>query len=140
MSARLGHMVWQRAVDLVGARFRLQGRDPATGLDCVGVVIAAYAGAGVRLNAIDHYRLRSMQLDQVRAGLETSGLVRCDHRQLAAGDVGLFTLERGQFHLALLAADRLVHADANLRRVALAPLSRLPAPIGRWRSEASMED
>ena len=34
---------------MVGTRFRFQGCDPATGLDCVGLVWAAYAAAGRRL-------------------------------------------------------------------------------------------
>jgi cell wall-associated NlpC family hydrolase len=34
------------AETLVGSRFRLHGRDPETGLDCVGVVAAAMAAIG----------------------------------------------------------------------------------------------
>lgn len=128
----IGARAWAAAERLIGARFRLQGRDAATGLDCVGVVVAAYGAAGVRLLASDSYGLRGMALDAATAALDGGGLARCA-QPLAAGDVGLFALPAGQLHLALLAPDRIIHADAALRRVVGAPAARLPPPVLRWR-------
>ncbi len=54
---------------MVGVRFRLQGCAPATGLDCVGLVWAAYAAAGVRLARPADYPLRGWGRDRVEAGL-----------------------------------------------------------------------
>lgn len=127
--------VWAAAEALVGIRFRLQGRAAATGLDCVGVIVAAYAAAGTRLAAIDDYPLRGWALCRAEALVAEAGLapVRGATRP---GDVGLFALSGRQLHLALLAPGRIIHADAGLRRVVEAPASRLPEAASRWRLNA----
>jgi cell wall-associated NlpC family hydrolase len=128
----VGARAWAAGRALVGTRFRLQGRDAASGLDCIGVIVAAYAAAGVRLAAIDDYALRGFALERALAGIDGSGLQRVGGA-MAAGDVALFALPAGQLHLALIAPGRLVHADALLRRVVEAPEGRLPPPVARWR-------
>ena len=128
--------VWAAGTALVGAGFRLQGRDAATGLDCVGVIVAAYAAAGVRLAAIDDYALRGFAADRAVAALMTAGFARADDA-VQPGDVGLFKLPARQLHLALLAPGQMIHADASLRRVVMAPASRLPAPASCWRWHCS---
>ena len=122
---------WAAARDLVGTRFRLQGRDPATGLDCIGVITAAYAAAGVRLAAIEDYPLRGVPVERALAVLANLPVERVEGIG-RAGDFGLYLLPAGQLHFAMIGADRLVHADAALRRVVEAPLDRLPVPTGRW--------
>jgi cell wall-associated NlpC family hydrolase len=129
---RAGRAAWHAAEALVGVPFRLQGRDPVTGLDCIGLIVAAYADAGIRLQAPDDYGLRGMTARAVIAALDQSGLRPCA-APVAAGDVGLFLLPAGQMHLAMLAPGRIVHADLALRRVAAAPDARLPPPHARWR-------
>lgn len=130
--SRIGARAWACAETLVGVRFRLQGRSPESGLDCAGLIVAAYAGADVRLDAIDTYALRGFPLDDALAHLDGTGFVRvaCP---VQPGDVALFALPARQLHFALLAPDRLIHADAALRRVVAAPTNRLPAAIARWR-------
>lgn len=127
-----GTAVWRAALDLVGTRFRLQGRDPATGLDCFGVVLAAHAACGVRLAARDDYALRGTPLGAAMTAMDASGLARAVGAPLP-GDVALYSLGAGQLHAALLGGEALVHADALLRRVACAPLARLPQPVACWR-------
>ncbi|MBA4748364.1 MAG: peptidoglycan endopeptidase [Sphingopyxis sp.] len=124
--------VWAAAEALVGAGFRLQGRDAATGLDCVGVIVAAYAAAGVRLDAIDDYALRGFGLRRAEAALTAAGFGQAKG-MIVVGEVGLFALPARQLHLALLAPGRVIHADAGLRRVVIAPASRLPEAASRWR-------
>jgi cell wall-associated NlpC family hydrolase len=124
--------VWAAAEALIGVRFRLQGRDAATGLDCVGVIVAAYAAVGVRLAALDDYALRGVSLARAEAAIAQTGLRRTRGR-IVTGDVGLFALPARQLHLALLAPGKIIHADAGMRRVALAPANRLPAAASRWR-------
>jgi cell wall-associated NlpC family hydrolase len=132
MSAEpVGRCAWDAAKRLVGTGFRLQGRDPATGLDCIGVVIAAYAAAGVKLAALDDYPLRGTALADALAAIAASGLTRRESAA-AAGDVALYALPAGQLHVALLGPASLIHADAGLRRVVEAPLARLPAPLACW--------
>jgi cell wall-associated NlpC family hydrolase len=124
--------IWAAAEGLVDVPFRLQGREAATGLDCVGVIVAAFAARGVTLNTIDDYALRGMSLRRAEAALERAGLQRTRGR-IVAGDVGLYALPGRQLHLALLAPGKIIHADAGLRRVAMAPANRLPEAASRWR-------
>ena len=113
---------------LVGSRFRLHGRDAATGLDCVGVVAAAVGGAAVPTG----YALRGG--DPVRIGaLLDARFRRASGRR--AGDVLLFAVGAGQLHLAVASAGGFVHADAGLGRVVerggVAPW----ALVGAWRED-----
>ena len=120
------------AAGTVGAAFRLHGRDPATGLDCVGLVWAAYAAAGRMLIAPAAYPLRGWSGARVAAGLtaagfgETAGAVR-------VGDVALIALPARQFHLALIGPVGIVHAHAGLRRVVEAPFDPEVRSARRWR-------
>ena len=58
MSAGLGCQLAAAALYLVGAPFRLHGRDPRTGVDCVGLVLLALEGAGLRVPDIPRYTIR----------------------------------------------------------------------------------
>lgn len=117
---------------MVGVRFRPQGCDPATGLDCVGLVWAAYAVAGRRLARPHGYPLRGWSRARVEAGLAAAGFgeTRGAGRD---GDVVLIALDAGQFHLGLIGTDRLVHAHAGLRRVVETPVDASLAAASRWR-------
>ena len=86
----------------IGARFRPHGRDPALGLDCVGVAVWALAAAGAAA-------VLPEMLD---------GLVACDGA--AAGDL-LLCRAGGGLHLAIRTEAGVVHADAGLRRVVERP-------------------
>jgi lipoprotein Spr len=130
----IGEQAWACAAALVGVPFRLQGRSAETGLDCIGLVLAAFAGAGVRLVSIDSYALRGFPLADALRLIDASGLVRTA-MPVERGDVGLFQLPARQLHLALLAPCEMIHADAGQRCVCAAPQSRLPEPAARWRCE-----
>ncbi len=118
---------------MVGVRFRPQGRDPATGLDCVGLVWAAYAAAGRVLSAPRDYPLRGWREERIVAALATSGFRAVI--DASDGDVALVVLPAGQFHLGLIGGDRMVHAHAGLRRVVETPLGDGFAGATRWRFE-----
>lgn len=49
------HTIAEEARALIGTRFRHQGRDPEVGLDCVGLVLAAHAAAGIEIEAPADY-------------------------------------------------------------------------------------
>lgn len=118
-----------RARALVGARFRLHGRDPATGLDCVGVVAAALG----RSDAPTGYALRGGSADGLANIMDKTGLVRA--ADAMPGDVLLIEAAAMQFHLGVWTGDGFVHADAGLRRVVETPgWPRWPV-IGAWRRE-----
>jgi len=121
----------QAALGLVGSPFRLHGRDPATGLDCVGLVGAALAAAGGQPVAPAGYGLRNLGIDRWLPLAERSGLTPV-MGPIEEGDVLLIALGFAQHHLAI-AIDpvSVVHAHAGLRRVVRQP--RDPA----WRIGAA---
>lgn len=115
-----------RAQALVGARFRLHGRDPATGLDCIGVVACATG-----LPARTGYALRGGDPRAIEAALHAAGFVRVG--EAAPGDVLLLRPGAGQLHLGVRTANGLVHADLALRRVVERPGEPQEEVIGIWR-------
>ena len=57
-----GEALVQAAVQLVDTPFRLHGRDPGTGLDCVGLVSAAMAASGGQPVPPAGYTLRNLAI------------------------------------------------------------------------------
>lgn len=117
----------------LGARFRLQGRDPASGLDCVGLVAAALAAAGARPAVPRGYALRGGDGGTVAAVLIAGGL-----RPVAdarAGDVLVCASGPGALHLAIDGGGSVIHADAGARRVVERPGPPPWPVIGRYRWE-----
>lgn len=110
----------QRARSLVGVPFRAQGRNPLTGLDCVGVVLWCFA-IPARFVRRD-YRLRGAHLGEIEAALSI-WFNRTGSTRGRAGDVMLFVLSRDQNHLAINCGHTFVHADASLRRVVETPIA-----------------
>ncbi|TKD51651.1 peptidoglycan endopeptidase [Sphingomonas baiyangensis] len=124
-----GAAIAAAARGLVGASFRLHGRDPATGLDCVGVVLAALDGAGCGVADVNGYRLRTADADHAAGVIAGAGLARVDAPQV--GDVALMRAGGVQLHLGIVTESGLVHADAHLRRVVERP-GTPPSPVIAW--------
>lgn len=128
-----GEALAARARALVGVRFRPQGRDPKSGLDCVGTAAAA---AGVPPEKVrSDYALRGGRLAEIEHELCDLGCRPVREDQLQAGD--LLVLEAGpaQLHVGIFTGSGLVHADAGLRMVVERPLP-FPWPLlGAWRLE-----
>ena len=108
----------ERATALVGVPFRAQGRDARTGLDCVGLAIAACGldPRGVR----DDYRLRGDHRAELIERL-ASQFRRVSPGQKRSGDLIMMMVGEAQFHLGVLTARGFVHADARLRLVVETP-------------------
>lgn len=123
----------EAAEALVGARFRLHGRDPATGLDCIGVLATALAAIGRQAELPTGYALRSHRLPALAAIASACGFAEAEGPTLP-GDVLLLRPGPCQHHLAIAArAGRFVHAHAGLRRVIAVP-GPLDGPVlRRWR-------
>jgi len=111
---------------LVGCRFRLHGRNPATGLDCVGVVACAAS-----VQAPRGYSLRGGSVAAVAAALVDQGFSEVDEAR--AGDVLLMQAGPAQLHLAVRTSIGFVHADAGLRRVVERPGAPDWEVLGIWR-------
>jgi hypothetical protein len=128
-----GDALARAALGFVGTRFRLHGRDPATGLDCVGLLAASLAAIGRGAALPTRYALRNSDIASAlafapAAGLaDTSGTIR-------PGDVVLALSGPLQHHVLIAGPDRtFVHAHAGLRRVVVTP-GPLAWPVVRhWR-------
>lgn len=117
------------ALNLIGTPFRLHGRDPARGLDCVGLVAEAMRRAGFHPVPPGGYGLRALSVDALVLHAEASGLVPVPDD----GDVVLARVSPVQAHLLVAAPDGFVHAHAGLGRVTFLP-GPLPWPVAReWR-------
>lgn len=108
----------RRARALVGSPFRPQGREPATGLDCVGVVLSVFdiPRDQVRRN----YRLRGRHRREIELELG-AWFRRLKANGRRAGDVLLCAIAHDQMHLAIDCGASFVHADARLRRIVETP-------------------
>lgn len=128
-----GEAIADAATSLIGARFQLQGRDPAAGLDCVGVILAALAASGRTVPPLPRYTMRRTQLapfDRLAAvhGLQdVSGAWQ-------PGDVLVFRTGPAQRHAAIATTgDHIVHAHAALRRVVCSTVPPDWTIMRRWR-------
>lgn len=118
---------------LAGTRFRLHGRDPSTGLDCIGLLVAALAVIGRSAPLPTGYALRARSLPPLGDLAAACGLIETA-APFRPGDVAMLRVGPCQHHLAVaLGGGRFVHAHAGLRRVVVMP-GPLPWPVvRRWR-------
>ncbi len=123
----------REAAGLAGVPFRLHGRSPQIGLDCIGLLVAACQAAGRPIALPNGYRLRSHALPDLRAIAREAGFTSITGEPLA-GDVVMYRVNPCQHHLAIaLDGNRLVHAHAGLGRIVIMP-GPLPWPVaGHWR-------
>jgi cell wall-associated NlpC family hydrolase len=113
----MGLQLARAAEALVGTPFRLHGRDPATGLDCIGLFAAAMAAIGRDVAVPTGYPLRVRRLEGWLPDPVGFGLCPAQGG-LEAGDVLLIAPGPCQLHLAIAsAAGGWIHAHAGLRRV-----------------------
>lgn len=110
------------ACSLVGVPFRLHGRDPTHGLDCVGLVAAALRRAGRQSVTIPPYRLRNGDFARFEPVIARAGFARGEAPD-RIGELILLVPSPGQFHLAIaISPARIVQAHAGLRRSVISPM------------------
>lgn len=132
MSAKLA----AAALTLVGSPWRLHGRNPATGLDCIGLLGAALALIGRPVQLPTGYPLRLSALTGWLPEPETLGF-RIAAGSPEPGDVVLIQPGAAQIHLAIAGpVGGWVHAHAGLRRVVHQVQLPDGAMLGRWRLAA----
>ena len=130
---RAAARVAARALELVGTRFRPQGRSPEHGLDCLGLVAVA---AGIPAELVPTgYSLRS-EAPPEKLDMTFGGRVqRIDAREAEDGDVLLVSPGSRQHHLLVLVRNGFVHADLRSARVVERP-GAVPWPVvAAWRVE-----
>lgn len=108
----------EAARSLIGTRFRPQGRDAATGMDCAGLMIASFGLAPGQFRR--DYRLRGDHLRELKCVLD-GDFRRVARTRCRPGDVMVLSVARNQQHLAIRTPEGFVHADARLGRVTETP-------------------
>ena len=123
----------EAAERLIGTPFRLHGRDPEFGLDCVGLVAVAMRAIGREPITPEGYCLANRRIDHWLALAETGGW-RTTLCETNPGDLVLVHPAPTRSHLLICGPkDNFIHAHAGLRRVVSTP-SPLAWKIARqWR-------
>ncbi|TCD06840.1 hypothetical protein EYB45_03965 [Erythrobacteraceae bacterium CFH 75059] len=105
---------------LVGTPFRLHGRSPETGVDCVGLLGCALGAIGRPAALPTGYALRNATIARHLACFAGAGFRQVGGADpVAVGDVLLTRPGPAQHHLMIATGpDAFVHAHAGLRRVA----------------------
>lgn len=117
----------RHALSYCGVPFRHQGRNPARGLDCVGVAICALRAEGFEVRDARDYR-ETPRVDRLPAALRDHfGAPRALRQD---GDVLLFWIERPELtiHCGVAARGGFVHVMRD-KRVTWSPL------VGEWRQQ-----
>ncbi|QVM84935.1 hypothetical protein [Novosphingobium decolorationis] len=118
----------------VGTPFRLCGRDPATGLDCAGLVGSALAKLGRPLALPVRYTLRFRQPPDAGSVLAAAGL-HAAHGEPAPGDIAMVRTGACQYHFLIHSVPErniAIHAHAGLRRIVEGPLPTSWRQLGAW--------
>ena len=118
---------------LVGTSFRLYGRDPRTGVDCVGLVAASMRSIGREPPVPEGYRLANRTVDRWTSMAESGGWVEVAGAP-EAGDLLMVHPAPTRSHLLIAGtSDNFVHAHAGLRRVVSTPAPITWAIARQWR-------
>lgn len=134
-----GERLAAAAEGLIGTPFRLHGRDPATGLDCIGVLARSLHSIGMPARLPDAYSLRAQEVRGLEIVAEASGFAPA-HGASVPGDVLFARIGPVQFHLLIAARDsRFVHAHAGLRRVVIGKLGEGWSIVGHWRLDPDFQ-
>lgn len=128
-----GERLASAAARFIGVRFRLHGRTPEQGLDCIGLLAASLGAIGKPCAAPKGYGLRNTHIDQWLGLAARSGLVRTDG-PILTGDVILMRPGPNQHHILIAEnAAHFIHAHAGLRRVVRQPFPAFDTVSAQWR-------
>lgn len=123
----------EAAKSCVGCQFKLHGRDPAMGIDCVGLVLWACKAIHRHPPPVERYALRNTRIDQWLPLFDLAGFAKAKGTPIT-GDVAMLRPSPGQFHFGITTSpERFVHAHAGLRRVVISPMPQPSDPVGLWR-------
>lgn len=121
---------------MIGTPFRLHGRDPANGLDCVGLIYVSLEAIGRRPLAPTAYSLRNRSITGWLRFAALNGLAPVTGT-IIAGDVMLVQLSSVQHHLLIAAGHgSAIHAHAGLGKVVRQPFTDCDPVRAHWRIAA----
>lgn len=128
-----GQKLANAAAHFIGVRFRLHGRNPEDGLDCIGLIACSLRAIGDNPTIPEGYHLRNTSPLSWIGCAELSGL-KTATGTIEAGDILLTKPGPGQDHLLIAENEReAIHAHAGLRRVVRQPLSTTGTIQTHWR-------
>ncbi|WP_299309871.1 hypothetical protein [uncultured Croceicoccus sp.] len=128
----IGEQLAHAAMQFLDAPFRIHGRDPATGLDCIGLLHASLSAVGRAPQLPVGYRLRNDDIECYLGYAEKCGLWPADGD--TPGDVVLAWVHRMQPHVAIRGfGPDFIHAHAGLRRIVAGPIDPGWRIAHRWR-------
>jgi len=108
--------IFLAARDCVGSPFRHQGRDPASGLDCVGLIV--HVAKTLNLEAFDYKGYKKIPgREAISRYARLAGFVAKPMAHMAAGDVVILRFGRYLEHAAILSDRGIIHACEKYGRV-----------------------
>lgn len=132
-SAAPGQQLAEAASRFIGVRFKLHGRDPKVGLDCIGLLACSLEAIGSIPDVPEGYLLRNADHLRWIDCAKHSGLVSV-HGQIAKGDVLLVQPGPGQQHLLIVdSTTSVIHAHAGLRKVVRQSIDLNNKKLAHWR-------
>lgn len=128
------------ALRLVGAPFRLHGRDPQSGIDCVGLCVASLRAIGRQAHVPADYALHNVDLRGLLRHARPIGLVPATGA-VRPGDIILARISPLQVHVVIaIDGTDFVHAHAGLRRVVRSPGPLTWPMAAHWRLAATTKE
>lgn len=125
------------ARDLAGFPFRFQGRNPQTGLDCIGVLETSLRAAGMEARLPRTYALRARRVEGLNDIAARLGFAPRSGT-IAPRDVIFCRVGPVQFHLMIaVERDLFVHAHAGIGRVVLSSRPDDWPIVAHWRHQGS---
>ncbi len=122
------------AFDQLGTPFRLHGRMPNIGLDCVGLVHFAAAMAGYKRPCPADYSLRGDRQGDIVDFFDDPRFAKLNQTaDFQIGDIVLVRCAPRQVHLLIYANNGWVHAHAGLGRVVWTAAALEWPIIALWR-------
>lgn len=138
IDAACGDAIAQCAATLIGVPFRLQGRDPASGLDCVGVARHAVGAVAQPGLADFRYTMRGPGRATCLAWAAASGLHRLsDADRLQPGDIICVAPGPGQHHLMVAVRHGFIHAHYRVGSTVFWPHHHGWPLVAHWRLGAA---
>lgn len=99
----------------LGVPFRHQGRNPASGLDCIGLAVRVISDLGFSISDITNYE-REPNPVMMGAAIEPY-LSRIDHRNIKPGCILWMKFIREPMHVAIVTDIGMIHAYGTIGRV-----------------------
>ncbi|MCF6216072.1 MAG: hypothetical protein L3J58_07850 [Emcibacter sp.] len=100
----------------VGTSFRHQGRDPANGLDCIGLIV--YVAKAIGFTGFDHkdYKKTPEKFAISRQAM-AAGFVGCSRKDLTPGNILILKFGKYLEHAAIISDRGIIHACEKYGKV-----------------------